>query len=82
MNGSRDAKRSLLGQTENEFDHVWRWNARLPERKGQSCRVLARGRMNSVLVEFVDGARVITSRWAVMPGKPDDQLSLLSPTLD
>jgi hypothetical protein len=27
--------------------------------------VLARGRMNSVLVEFADGYRVVTSRWAV-----------------
>jgi len=47
------------------FDRVWFWRARLPERKGQACRVLARGRMNSVLVEFEDGYKVITSRYAV-----------------
>lgn len=29
------------------------------------CRVLARGTMNSVLVEFEDGERVVTSRNAV-----------------
>ena len=45
--------------------HVWFWRARLPERKGQPCRVLCRGRMNSILVEFADGFRVVTSRWAV-----------------
>jgi hypothetical protein len=37
----------------------------MPERKGEPCRVLARGRMNSVLVEFADGFRVLTSRYVV-----------------
>ena len=45
--------------------HVWRIKTRLPERKGQSCRVLARGKLNTCLVEFADGTRVVTSRWAV-----------------
>jgi len=43
----------------------WHWRARLPERKGQPCRVVARGVLNSVLVEFADGFRVVTSRYAV-----------------
>jgi hypothetical protein len=47
------------------YDCVWFWRARLPERKGQRCRVVARGRMNSIMVEFEDGYRVVTSRWAV-----------------
>lgn len=47
------------------LDHVWHWKAKLPERKGQPCRVLARGKLNSVLVEFADGHQVITSRYAV-----------------
>jgi hypothetical protein len=59
------------------LDHVWFWRprgdaladaARLPRmdnRKGQPCRVVARGRMNSVLVEFADGFRVVASRYAV-----------------
>lgn len=47
------------------LDHVWWWRSRLPERKGEPCRVLARGRMNTILVEFVDGFRVTTSRYAV-----------------
>ena len=45
--------------------HIWHWRAALPERKGQPCRVLVRGRMNSILVEFADGFKVVTSRHAV-----------------
>jgi hypothetical protein len=45
--------------------YVWRIKTRLPERKGQRCRVLARGKLNSCLVEFSDGTRVVTSRWSV-----------------
>lgn len=55
---------------------VWAWRVRpiefdgaffcpLPLRKGQRCRVIARGSMNSVLVEFDDGRRILTSRYAV-----------------
>ena len=53
----------------NHFPYTWAWNSRpygpgwTPgNRRGQRCRVLARGRMNSALVEFEDGYRVITSR--------------------
>lgn len=49
--------------------HVWYWKSRLPERKGQPCKVLARGTMNSILVQFEDGFRVITSRFAVRKRK-------------
>lgn len=45
--------------------HYWYWRTRLPKRHNHPCRVLARGRMNSILVEFRDGFRVITSRHAV-----------------
>lgn len=48
-----------------KFDRVWFWRSRLPERKGQACRILARGTMNSCLVEFRDGFKVVTSRFAV-----------------
>lgn len=34
------------------------------------CRVVARGGMNSVLVEFEDGRRVVTSRNALRKAKP------------
>lgn len=48
-----------------KYDLKWYWRKRLPERKGEPCRILARGTMNSVLVEFEDGHRVVTSGWAV-----------------
>jgi len=51
--------------TDAKFDHIWFWRSKLPERKGQPCRVIVRGRMNSILVEFVDGFTVVTSRYAV-----------------
>ena len=45
--------------------HRWHWRKYLPERHGHLCRVLAVGRMNSALVEFEDGTKVVTSRYAV-----------------
>lgn len=45
------------------YPYVWAWSSRpLPSRKGQRCRVLARGTMNSALIEFDDGYQVVTSR--------------------
>lgn len=47
----------------SDYPFVWRFKTRLAERFGQRCRVLVRSRrMNSALVEFSDGYRVITSR--------------------
>lgn len=51
--------------------HVWRLNKYLPERKGMLCQILARGRMNSILVEFQDGARFVTNRYAVRKIQPE-----------
>lgn len=45
--------------------HLWRWRVRRPDRKGQPCCILARGKLNSCLVQFADGERVVTSRYAV-----------------
>jgi len=44
------------------FPYYWRVRTRYPERFGQFCRVLARRKMNSCLVEFADGFRTLTSR--------------------
>jgi len=43
--------------------YVYRWNRQ--GRKGQICRVLVRGAMNSCLVEFADGFKMVTSRNAL-----------------
>ena len=52
-----------------DFPYVWHWRAHPDElwmtqldRKGQRCRVLARGTMNSALIEFEDGFRSVVSR--------------------
>ena len=46
--------------------YVWRVKTRLHERYMAPCRVLVRGKMNSCLVEFEDGYKVVTSRNYVM----------------
>lgn len=43
--------------------YIYRWNRH--GRKGQRCRVTARGTMNSCLVVFDDGYRMVTSRNAI-----------------
>ena len=48
------------------FPYVYAWNR--PEdapRKGQRCSVTARGKMNSIRVEFEDGFIMITSGNAI-----------------
>lgn len=50
------------------FDRVYRWknNEKRKHLFGKACRILAYGSsMHSVLIEFEDGERVITSRRAV-----------------
>jgi hypothetical protein len=47
------------------WPYRWHWRARLPERHGQLLRVVARGALNSCMVEFQDGFRAITSRNAL-----------------
>jgi hypothetical protein len=48
--------------------YLWRWGTcggkypLLGQRKGQPCRMIARGRMNSCRIRFDDGAEFITSR--------------------
>ncbi len=44
------------------YPYIWRVHTRLPERFGQRCRVIVRSKMNSALVEFEDGYKVVTSR--------------------
>lgn len=43
--------------------YIYRWDRH--GRKGQRCRVTARGTMNSCRVEFEDGFKMITSRNAI-----------------
>lgn len=45
--------------------YTWRWKKWLPDRHGQPCRVLATGKKNAILLQFADGWKVITSRYAI-----------------
>ncbi len=52
------------------YDLIWFWKCqgapgRVVDRKGEACRIVARGAKNSVCVEFEDGFRVVASRYAV-----------------
>ena len=66
----------------SEFPLVWRVRSRLPERYQQRCRILKRARrLNSALVEFSDGYRVVTSRNYVRrapASSPIDRLPLVA----
>jgi len=48
-----------------QYIYGWKNNAKRQALYGQHCTVLARGRMNSVLVEFVDGSKEVVSRRAL-----------------
>lgn len=45
------------------YPYKWRVRRYLPDRYGAPCRITARGKLNSIRVEFEDGFEVITSRW-------------------
>lgn len=45
-----------------EFKYIWYWRKRLGEYKGRPCRLLAVGKLNSVLIEFKDGRKFVTDR--------------------
>jgi hypothetical protein len=47
------------------FVYVWANNTKRATLKNRRCRVVAAGRMCSVLVEFEDGQREIVSRRAL-----------------
>lgn len=49
--------------------HIFHWKAH--GRKGLVCRIVATGKLHSALVEFVDGYRMVTSRYAVRRRKID-----------
>jgi hypothetical protein len=64
----------VVSSDEFPYRWAWRWRTIGPpsrkvpwfadgvDRQGQFCRVLVRGGMNSALIEFDDGYRVVTSR--------------------
>jgi hypothetical protein len=53
-----------------DFPYVYRWDRQ--GRKGQRCRVLSRGKMNSICVVFEDGYTMISSGNAIKRCSPKD----------
>lgn len=49
-----------FGETAN-YIYVWGNNATRAALKDRPCRIIFKGKMNSVLVEFEGGGRVVTS---------------------
>ena len=54
-----------------KLTHVYSWgnNEKRESLKGRPCRILARGTMRSVMVEFADGQREIVSHRALRKGE-------------
>lgn len=48
-----------------EYFYAWRNNQKREALYKRACRVVARGRMNSCLIEFENGQREVVSRNAV-----------------
>lgn len=48
-----------------QYVYGWKNNAKRQALYGQHCTELARGKMNSVLVQFVGGSKEVVSRWAL-----------------
>jgi len=60
------AGRSPLNGNDAIYVYAWGNNSRRRELRGRQCRVVARGAMRTVLVEFLDnGERVTTSARAL-----------------
>lgn len=58
-----DALNLVETKDKKPFPYIYRWDRK--DRKGQRCLVTARGKMNSCLVVFEDGYRMVTSRNAL-----------------
>jgi len=52
-------------KAEEIYKYTWSNNSKRKTLKGRKCRIMARGRMNSIMIEFTDGQREVVSRWAV-----------------
>lgn len=50
---------------ELEYKYAWGNNPKRAELKNKPCRLMASGKMGSVLVQFRDGVKIITSRRAL-----------------
>ena len=47
------------------YIYAWGNNSVRKKYKGKTCRILARGRMNSILLLFENGKKLVSSRYSV-----------------
>jgi hypothetical protein len=54
------------------FDYIYRWknNTKRATMYKRVCRVIARGKLNSCLIEFLNGQREVVSRNSIRKEKP------------
>lgn len=55
--------------SEWEYEYVWGNNPKREVLKDRRCRVIARGKKNSVMIEFEGGQREIVSRNSIRKRK-------------
>ncbi|KKL83989.1 hypothetical protein LCGC14_1969190 [marine sediment metagenome] len=50
-----------------DYPYYFRWgnNSKRATMKGRRCRVLARGKMNSIEIEFENGQKEIVGRYSI-----------------
>jgi len=59
-------ERAGVPEIEKLYRYTWGNNDKRAGMKGRVCRVLARGKKNSIMVEFIDnGQQEIVSRYAL-----------------
>jgi len=56
----------------NQYPYVYVWgnNEKRSQLVGQKCRIISRGKMNSILVEFEGGSKEIISGNAIRRERP------------
>jgi hypothetical protein len=69
MNTKAEVIRQDRGRMNFEYYYAWGNNPKRETMKNKRCRVLVRGKMNSVLVEFDNGQTEVISRNALRKDK-------------
>jgi len=54
-----------------DYRYVWGNNEKRKTFKNRICKVIARGKMNSICIEFENGEKTITSRYAIRKPRKD-----------
>jgi hypothetical protein len=64
-------KRSAVTAFVYPYRYAWKNNTKRATLHDRACRVIARGAMNSIMIEFEDGQQEIVSRNAIRLRSPE-----------